>query len=173
MSKRAVEETYAVWATAWGAMGAVAVNARIVRIVLPHYQRRDLEQLLAWEHQKASADDAPFERLIELSRDYFNGKPTDFAEIDVKTPGAFAGDVLAACREIPYGQTRSYSRLAMEMGREEAAHALAAALGKNPVPLVIPCHRVIYNDGRVGGFSADGGPALKARMLEMEAKGAK
>jgi len=154
-------------------MGAVAGEAGIHRVVLPHYQPDELAALLAWRHPKAEKSDGPFEALIEQSRAYFNGQDVLFDDIPVELPpaGAFAGIVLRACREIGWGRTMSYSQVAMKIGREDAARAVATALSKNPTPLVIPCHRVTYADGRPGGFSAEGGPALKQRMLAMERGG--
>jgi len=162
-----------VWATAWGPMGAVASPAGLRRVVLPHYEFKDLVDLLAWEHAGAVRSEAPFEALVRRSRDYFNGRPADFDDVlcDLPKESTFAGVVLRACREIPYGQTVSYSQLAMKIGREDAARAVATAMGRNPVPLVVPCHRVTYADGRAGGFSAPGGPELKQRMLDLEKKG--
>ena len=78
------------------------------------------------------------------------------------------GLVLRACREIPYGKRRSYLSIAEQIGRPDAARAVATSLGKNAMPLAIPCHRVIYSDGRCGGFSAPGGVAIKQRMLDLE-----
>lgn len=166
--KKSKDLAFAVWATAWGPMGGVIGASGIRRIVLPHYQVNDLLELLAWEHPGAARDEKPFERLIGLSRDYFNARGADFGEIPCELPGAFAGAVLGACRRIPYGQTRSYGSLAEQISSPDAARAVAAALGKNPIPLVVPCHRVIYADGRAGGFSAQGGVELKKRMLGLE-----
>ena len=161
---------YAVWPTAWGPMGAAAGEAGVARIELPHYQRDDLEQLLAWEHPNARQGDGPFETLIELSRRYFDAERVDFDAVVCEMPPekTFTGKVLRACRAIGYGQTRGYGELAKAIGRPDAARAVATALGSNPLPLVVPCHRVTYADGRCGGFSAAGGPALKQRMLELE-----
>jgi len=161
---------YAAWPTAWGPMGGVMGNAGICRIVLPHYQLDDLRELLAWEHPGAIEAPAPFERLVELTRRYFNGERTDFGPIDcdLPSPGSFSGMVYRACREIPYARTLSYSDLARRVGREDAARAVATAMSKNPIPLVVPCHRVIYADGQTGGFSAEGGETLKRRMLDLE-----
>ncbi len=171
MGKKAGKGFYfAVWTTAWGPMGAVAGKLGLRRVVLPHYQFNDLVELLAWQHAGASRDEKPFERFIRLSRDYFNAAQVDFGEIECDLPPAasFSGMVYRACREIAYGRTMSYSQLAGRIGREDAARAVATAMSKNPIPLVVPCHRVIYADGRAGGFSAEGGTALKQRMLEME-----
>ncbi len=151
-------------------MGAVVDEAGLTRVVLPHYTLHDLLDLLAWEHPSAIRDEGPFERLIALGRDYFNGLRVNFAEVRC-APGApgFSAKVYDACRRIPYGQTLSYSALAREIGRPEAARAVATAMSRNPVPLVVPCHRVTHADGRVGGFSAAGGEALKRRLLDLEA----
>jgi len=153
-------------------MGAVCGERGVTRIILPHYSPTDLDALLKWDHPGAARDEKPFEKLIELSRAYFNGSRPDFAEVVCAMPEAstLTGKALAACRKIPYGQTRNYGSLAQEIGSPDAARAVAASLGKNPTPLVVPCHRVIYSDGRIGGFSAAGGVDLKKRMLAMETK---
>ena len=171
MAKKTDEHlTYALWATAWGPMGAVASAAGLRRIVLPHYQMNELAQLLAWEHPVAVRDDAHFERLIALTRQYYNARPTDFVEIacDLPAEGTFSGKVLRACRGIGYGQTRTYTSLAEQIGSPDSARAVGTALGKNPIPLVVPCHRVINAFGGMSGFSAPGGVDVKKRMLEME-----
>jgi methylated-DNA-[protein]-cysteine S-methyltransferase len=171
MSKTAKSaKWYAVWPTAWGPIGATAGETGVRSLVLPHYQPDDLRAMLAWNHPKAGEDKAPFAELIELSQAYFDATAVDFSPIRCELPGAFAGKVYEALREIPFAQTRSYKDVSLEIGREDAARAVATAVGKNPVPLVVPCHRVIYADGRLGGFSADGGPALKKRMLDLETR---
>lgn len=161
---------YAVWTTAWGAIGAMAGQAGLRRVVLPHYRADDLQSLLAWDHPGAALDPAPFQTFVRASRDYFNAKPVDFADVPVDLPdeSTFFGKVYRACRKVGYARTLSYRRLATTIGSPEAARAVATALSKNPTPLVVPCHRIICQDGRVGGFSAEGGPALKQRLLEME-----
>lgn len=73
----------------------------------------------------------------------------------------------AACR-IPCGEVRTYGEIARDIGSPGAAQAVGAALGRNPVPILIPCHRVLASDGRGGGFSAPGGTATKFRILEIE-----
>jgi len=163
---------YAVWPTAWGPVGGVAGESGLRRLVLPHYQADELADLLAWEHQGAVRNTGPFERIIELSRAYFNGNAVEFDDVACEMPGegTFGGKVLRACRALRYGQTVSYSELAKLIGRPEASRAVAAALGKNNIPLVIPCHRVTYAGGAIGGFSAPGGVDVKRRMLALEAR---
>ncbi|MDR2412732.1 MAG: methylated-DNA--[protein]-cysteine S-methyltransferase [Rickettsiales bacterium] len=80
----------------------------------------------------------------------------------------FQKDVWRALMEIPRGQTVSYKRLAEMAGHSKAVRAVANAVGRNPMPPVIPCHRVIRSDGGIGGYSAPGGIAVKKKLLAME-----
>ncbi len=155
-------------------MAAVADGGELIRVELPHYQADDLEAMIRFEHADAVRCDDAFDPFVQRCRAYFNAQPATFDDIACRLPGesTFAGKVLRACRAIPHGQTVSYSQLAKQIGRPDAARAVAAAMGKNPLPLVIPCHRVTYADGRPGGFSAPGGETLKQRMLDLEAKAA-
>ncbi len=166
-----VPETTGVWPTAWGAMGGVSGPDGLRRIILPHYRPGDLRQLLAWEHPGARTDDKAFAEVAALCQAYFNGKDAGLAAVtcDLSTVGPFARDILGACREIPFGGTLSYSELAKRASQLGKARAAARALGANPIPLIIPCHRVVAAGGGIGGFSAVGGVAQKRRMLDLEA----
>ena len=169
-SKTGKAQWYHAWPTAWGPVGAAAGEAGLCGVILPHYRPDELLELLAWEHPGSARDDGPFLTLIELTGDYFNGRGADFSAVECQMPSprSFGGKVLRACREIAYGRTISYGALARSIGAPDAARAVATALGKNPIPLVIPFHRVTYSDGRPGGFSAPGGVELKQRMLSLE-----
>ena len=70
--------------------------------------------------------------------------------------------------KIPYGRTKSYKEIAIILGKPKAARAVANACGKNPAPIIRPCHRVICSNGEIGGYSASGGATLKKRLLEKE-----
>lgn len=98
------------------------------------------------------------------------GDPQDFRDItlDLGAAGPFAQRVYAAIRDIPPGQTRTYGEIAKALNRPAAARAVGQALGKNPIALIIPCHRVLAAGGKPGGFSAYGGHATKTRMLAIE-----
>lgn len=91
------------------------------------------------------------------------GVPVDFAELD-----PFDRQVLEAARRIPPGRTRTYGQIAAELGQPRAAQAVGAALGRNPIPIIVPCHRVLAAGGKVGGFSAPGGAATKLMLLAIE-----
>jgi len=80
----------------------------------------------------------------------------------------FCSSVLTACRNIRFGEVVTYSALAKKLGRPAASRAVGNALAQNPLPLIIPCHRVIRSDGQIGGFSAPGGMSTKAKLLKHE-----
>ena len=101
--------------------------------------------------------------------DYFIGKRKTF-DLALKPSGTpFQLSVLDALKRIPYGQTVSYQDLARKIGRPGAVRAVGAANGRNPLPIVIPCHRVIGADGNLTGFG--GGLAAKAFLLKLESTG--
>ncbi|MBI5683682.1 MAG: methylated-DNA--[protein]-cysteine S-methyltransferase [Verrucomicrobia bacterium] len=106
-------------------------------------------------------------RLQRDLRDYFEGKAVDLRhplDLDGATP--FQRAVWRALRRIPHGQTRTYAQVARAIGRPRACRAVGAACGSNPLPLLIPCHRVVGCNG-VGGFSA--GRGWKKFLLDLEA----
>jgi methylated-DNA-[protein]-cysteine S-methyltransferase len=106
---------------------------------------------------------------------YLDGQPCDLRGIPVDLSGQppFRRRVQETCRGIAYGRTLTYAELAERVGVPGAARAVGSAMSHNPVPLLVPCHRVIRGDGGLGGFSARGGVALKARLLAMERRDAK
>jgi methylated-DNA-[protein]-cysteine S-methyltransferase len=101
-------------------------------------------------------------------REYFSGARTEF-DLPLEPNGSeFQKKVWRALREIPFGQTRSYLQLAKTLGSPKAVRAVGAANGKNPLSIVVPCHRVIGADGSLTGFA--GGLDVKAQLLALEAK---
>jgi O-6-methylguanine DNA methyltransferase len=109
---------------------------------------------------------APNREAIRQVLAYLEGKRTEFElALDLRgTP--FQRGVWEALLRIPYGETRSYAEIARAVGAPRAVRAVGSANGANPVPLVVPCHRVIASGGRLGGYG--GGPDLKRRLLAME-----
>lgn len=109
---------------------------------------------------------AAIERIIA----HLGGAPTIYseAELDLDGIGAWEASVYRAALAIPYGETRTYGALAAIVGNPTGAQAVGQALGRNPWPIVIPCHRILAADGRTGGFSAPGGAVTKLRLLEIE-----
>ncbi|GAB4406320.1 MAG: methylated-DNA--[protein]-cysteine S-methyltransferase [Thermodesulfovibrionales bacterium] len=99
--------------------------------------------------------------------DYFNGRLRKFSQGIVFLHGSdFEKMVWLTLKEIPYGETRTYKWLSERIGRPKAFRAVGQALSKNPIPIVLPCHRVIESDGSLGGYSP--GVDVKRRLLDME-----
>jgi methylated-DNA-[protein]-cysteine S-methyltransferase len=113
-------------------------------------------------------DARPFREVIRQLRDYLAGRLTTF-DLPLAPEGTdFQQRVWRAVAEIPYGETRSYLDVARAINRKHAVRAVGAANGQNPLPIVIPCHRVIGSDGRLTGYG--GGLPLKKRLLELESR---
>ncbi len=111
------------------------------------------------------ASDA-LERLVRL----LDGEPLAFDDLPLALDhlSAFQRRVIAACRAIPYGTTRSYGQVAAAAGSPGAARAVGQVMAGNRHPLIVPCHRVLAAGGKIGGFSAPQGLALKRRLLALE-----
>ncbi|MDQ0315079.1 methylated-DNA--[protein]-cysteine S-methyltransferase [Amorphus orientalis] len=92
----------------------------------------------------------------------------DGAKLDMSAQNSFERRVYAACRAIPRGQACTYGDIAYKLGDRSLARSVGVALGRNPVPPIVPCHRVLGADGRMVGFSATGGVQLKRRLLTLE-----
>jgi len=112
----------------------------------------------------------PVAEAIALVERQLGGEKIDLAPVDLDLDATtnFEDAVYAAARRIPCGEVRTYGEIAEAIGEPGAARAVGAALGRNPVPIIIPCHRVLGSTGKAGGFSAPGGTATKFRMLEIE-----
>jgi methylated-DNA-[protein]-cysteine S-methyltransferase len=105
--------------------------------------------------------------ILQELRDYFKSGRDDFTQKIAFGKGTdFEKKVWLALREIPYGETRTYKWLAEKIGNPGAFRAVGQALGRNPLPIILPCHRVIESDGSLGGYSA--GADIKRRLLDME-----
>ena len=99
-------------------------------------------------------------------QEYCDGERTEFT-LELAPEGTeFQKQVWAAVAQIPFGQTRTYGQIAAQVGNKDAARAVGAASGANPIPLIVPCHRVISSDGSLGGFAY--GTGVKSRLLAFE-----
>jgi len=100
-------------------------------------------------------------------KDYFESGQEEFTQKIVFMSGTeFEKTVWHALREIPYGETRTYKWLAEKIGKPNASRAVGQALSRNPLPIIVPCHRIIESDGSLGGYS--GGIDIKRRLLDIE-----
>lgn len=115
----------------------------------------------SWQH-----DPALFVDAVRQLTEYFAGERQAFTLALDSQGTPFQQEVWAALEAIPYGQTTSYGVLAGQLGRPSAARAVGAANGQNPLPIVIPCHRVVGSNGALTGYA--GGLAIKRALLELE-----
>ncbi len=150
-----------------GWIGAAAREGQLVRVTLPRPTREEARR----ECSVADSFEHPARILLDLAEDlrrYFQGRPVDFTgyRVDLRGHPPFRRRVLLAARLIPYGQVRSYGWLAGMAGKPKASRAVGQAMAHNPLPLVIPCHRVVRSDRALGGFG--GGRSMKRDLLELE-----
>jgi methylated-DNA-[protein]-cysteine S-methyltransferase len=108
-----------------------------------------------------------FHKLCKLLDRYLKGERVDFdVDVDISHLSIFTQKVLEELKRIPYGEVTSYGRIGQRLGYKSAARAVGQAVSRNPVPIIIPCHRVIREDGAIGGFSM--GVQIKERLLATE-----
>ncbi len=153
--------------TAGGALGLTLSEKGVVAIDLPHHGRSGRRN--GRRTPAGTGGSSPLgKRAVTLLQRYFSGKPVKFdLPLDLEGATHFQKAVWKAAAAIPYGQTRSYAWIAERIGRPKAARAVGQALGANPVPVIVPCHRVITSTGTLGGFSS--GLKRKEELLCLEA----
>jgi methylated-DNA-[protein]-cysteine S-methyltransferase len=164
---------YSVFETAHDFCAIAWNEAGITRLQLPVKTHAAAERIMLRRTPGAAAGIPPpiaAEAIAAVTR-YFEGETIDFSliEVDLRESDDFSRKVYAAARRVKWGQTTTYGALAKEIGGgPETARAVGQALARNPIPLIIPCHRVLAAGGSIGGFSAPGGAATKMRMLGLE-----
>jgi methylated-DNA-[protein]-cysteine S-methyltransferase len=166
---------YCLFETTAGFCAIAWSEAGIARFHLPTSTAEETERSLRRRLVDAQRGTPPaaVSAVIEAAKRYFAGEPVEFANVSLDLGGQdeFFRKIYAAARRVGWGQTTTYGSLAKELGAgPEAARAVGQAMAKNPVPLIIPCHRVLAAGGKLGGFSAPGGATTKQRMLEMEGR---
>lgn len=170
---------HAVFETALGFIGIAWSDKGLTRLCLPQRDRAAVEQRLL-KHARDVGSEVP----TELSRDapawvadliraitaYAAGDEVDFSAVPVDLSGVddFRLAIYEAARKLQFGEITTYGELAVRAGHAGLPRETGAALGSNPVPLVIPCHRILAAGGKIGGFSAPGGSATKEKMLKLE-----
>lgn len=163
---------YSVFETRWGWFGILGDKNGLIRTCLPVRSRRVAEKSLLVEGEAKYQSDYGKD-IQHLVQEYFDGKYVDFRWVPVCLEGltTFQQAVLLSLKTVAYGERITYAQLSERAGFGRAARAAGRAAAANPIPLIVPCHRVIRSDGSLGGFSAEGGPTMKARMLALEQKG--
>jgi len=149
-------------------MGLVSSPNGLRMVILPQkYKEAVLRQVMNYAFPAKEQVPALFGDLPQRLRRYLEGEPVDFPDkLDLVEATRFQQNVWQIVRTIPYGETRSYGWVANKLDSPKAARGVGQALTRNPLPIVIPCHRVISSNGSLGGFS--GGVEIKEFLLHLE-----
>jgi len=158
---------FSVLETELGAILLFAREAHLWRLDLVASGPADARQRAAAEFPEAEEQPGRFEAATRLLRRYFSGERVEFdIPLDLFGLKPFSSAVLTEIRHIPYGGLASYGAVARRLGRPSAARAVGQALKRNPIPIVIPCHRIIAGDDSLGGFGM--GLDMKMKLLSLE-----
>ena len=153
--------------TRYGLGSVYATDLGVVKVEIPDLSRYLVpDDKIATELGPSSLTVLTAQMLLR----YFQGEFVDFTDtpvfLDIMTP--FRQNVLNVTRRLKYGEISTYGQIACECASPHAARAVGGALASNPVPIIIPCHRVVASAGRLTGFSAPGGESTKMALLKME-----
>jgi methylated-DNA-[protein]-cysteine S-methyltransferase len=164
---------YQIFETAQGFCGIAWNRAGVSRFQLPDRSADATERhlLRRLPGGKPSAPPPAVTETVAAVKRYFAGERVEFSDVPLDLDGQedFFKKAYAVARRVGWGQTTTYGALAKQLGGGwEAARDVGQAMAKNPVALIIPCHRVLAAGGKVGGFSAPGGATSKIKMLELE-----
>ena len=160
---------YTTFNTIMGWVGILGSSKGIRRITLPQPSAQDARRLLGKPVDYAEPAPNLFQDLIERFQAYFTGDRIDFPDkLDLSGATPFQRQVWEVTKLIPHGDTRSYKWVAEQIGKSGASRAVGQALAKNPLPIIVPCHRVVNTDGRLGSFG--GGLEMKRHFLHLEAQ---
>jgi methylated-DNA-[protein]-cysteine S-methyltransferase len=162
---------FALFDTPLGRCGVAWTESGVGSVLLPDSDaalRSRLARRFPNAHETAPPGDV--KHAIDAIVGLLSGQPVDlsFVHLDMNGVPEFNQRVYAAARLIRPGSTMTYGEIARHLGVPGSARAVGQALGRNPFPIIVPCHRVLAADGKTGGFSAPGGPSTKLRMLAIE-----
>ena len=159
------ELKYVTFDTDMGWIGILSSAIGLLRTTLPQHSAQEAHQLLGVSY--ATWSPYLFDDLIQRFRTYFSGRKATFPDkLDLSGATAFERQVWEITRHIPYGKTRSYTWVAGQIEKPMAVRAVGQALGRNPLPIIVPCHRVLAKNGKLGGYS--GGVEMKKYLLYLE-----
>ncbi len=158
---------YITFNTSMGWVGILTSAKGLLGTTLPQRSAQEACRLLGNSLNQASWSPHLFTDLAERFKAYFSGSQPAFPEeLDPSGTTPFQREVWRITRLIPYGETRSYAWVANQIKRPRASRAVGQALGRNPLPVIVPCHRVVASGGQLGGFG--GGIEMKRNLLSLE-----
>jgi methylated-DNA-[protein]-cysteine S-methyltransferase len=169
-----IDVAYATVDSPFGKLLVARTDRGVVRLKLPSHRGNPisddeaLADLAAYVSPRVLEAPARLDEERRELEEYFDGKrdhfdvPVDWA----LTPAGFRSRALHAVARIPYGETRTYGQIAKQAGNARAFRAAGTACGRNPIPLIVPCHRVLQSGGGVGNYG--GGPEMKRALLDLE-----
>ncbi len=160
---------YCLVDTEIGCFGLAWSREGLRRVLLPDENRAATVARLVRIADPATPPQLP-RFLMDLIEAYGRGEEVDFSHISLDLAAApeFNRQVYTDIVKLGWGETTTYGEIAVRLGDVRLARAVGQALGRNPVPLIVPCHRVLASGGKTGGFSAPGGAKSKLRMLALE-----
>ena len=163
---------YSIFSTAIGACAVAWGEDVLTAVQLPERDEAAAHARMRRRFPNAAESAPPpfAAKAIAGIRALVAGERRDLGNVpvDMEPLSAFAREVYSIARAIPPGKTMTYGEIAARLGDPGAARAVGEAMGQNPYPIVVPCHRVLAAGGKLGGFSAHGGAATKLRLLEIE-----
>lgn len=156
--------------TALGRFGIGWTEKGLARVLLPGGDEAVFIDRLNRGGAQAGEPTRAIAALMDRIEDYADGEAVDFAGVPLDLAGVpeFHGRAYDLLMGIGWGEITTYGELARKLGDVGLSRAVGQAMGANPMPLIIPCHRVLASDGKAGGFSAPGGAATKLKMLALE-----
>lgn len=161
--------TRTVWKSPIGSLGLVQRGAGLAQIAIdpnPASFPFEVERTFGGPGKDAAET---FSAVLSQLQEYFAGRRLIFRiPLDLNQGTPFQRRVWKTLKDIPYGETVSYKEIAETIGHPSAIRAVGSAVGKNPLPIILPCHRVVASDGSIGGFSA--GVPTKKKLLALEQK---
>jgi O-6-methylguanine DNA methyltransferase len=158
---------YAAFDSSLGNIILVSKDGRLIELDIKNDDIYWIKKSLKACYPDGIDSSESFHKLCKLLDRYIKGERVDFnVEFDISRLGPFTRKVLKELTRIPYGEVTSYGCIGKKLGYKNASRAVGQAVGRNPVPIIIPCHRVIREDGSIGGFSM--GVDIKEKLLAIE-----
>jgi methylated-DNA-[protein]-cysteine S-methyltransferase len=161
---------YSLFKTETGFGAVIASDEGLLEVLLPVTQSAgEMQKYISGLYPAATTESPLTKQAADLLKRYFKGEAVKFdLPLDFSACTLFQQEVYQAVGNIPYGAMKSYKSVAVGMDRPKASRGIGSAMARNPLPIIIPCHRVVGSSGAMTGYSAPGGVEMKKRLLLME-----